>query len=176
MSLPQRKSVMKAFICSQFNYCPLVCMCHNRKLNTRINHIHERALRIVYRDYNSTFEELLCKDETFTIHERNIQLLGIELFKVVNGLSPDIMHDVFPLKQSVRYPTENIFETRNIHTVRYGTDSLSHLGPKIWSIIPNKIKEESTLISFTRKIKKWKPTLCPCRICKIYIDKVGYID
>ena len=63
---------MKSFIESQFGYCPLVWMFHSRSLNNRINHIHERALRIVYKDYYSSFEELLEKDKSFTIHERNI--------------------------------------------------------------------------------------------------------
>ena len=151
-------------------------MCHSRKLNTRINYIHERALRIVYQDYTSTFEELLLKHDAFTIHERNVQILGIELYKVINGLSTKIMSSIFPLKDSTRYPSENIFQTRNVHSVRYGTDSLAHLGPKIWSIIPNDIKEQKTLALFTKKIKKWKPSLCPCRLCKLYIKGVGFIN
>ena len=50
-----RRHIMKAFIQSQFGYCPLIWMCHSRALNTRINRIHERALHIVYNDYTSTF-------------------------------------------------------------------------------------------------------------------------
>ena len=77
MTQNQRKIIMKTFILSHFSYCPLVWMFHSRKLNNRINSIHERALRIVYRDNESTFDELLFKDESFTIHERNIQTLAI---------------------------------------------------------------------------------------------------
>ena len=61
-----------------------------RTLNNRINKIHERALRLVYNDEESSFENLLLKDNSFTIHERNIQTLAIELYKVVNHLSPKI--------------------------------------------------------------------------------------
>ena len=89
----------------------------------------------VYKDFASTFTELLGKDNSFTVHERNIQTLGIELYKVVNGLSPVIMKQVFPVKDNSRYPLENKFQTRNVNSVRYGTDTLAHLGPKIWSII-----------------------------------------
>ena len=73
-------------------------MFHSRKLNNRINKIHERALRIVYNDDLSSFDELLNRDSSFTIHSRNIQALAIEFYKVVNGLSPKIMNQVFPLK------------------------------------------------------------------------------
>ena len=51
MSLDKRRMVMKAFIESQFSYCPLIWMFHSRTLNNKINRLHERALRIVYSDY-----------------------------------------------------------------------------------------------------------------------------
>ena len=176
MNFRQRKVLMQAFIHSQFGYCPLVWMFHSRKLNNRINNIHERALRMVYKDFVSTFAELLSKDNSFTIHERNIQTLGIELYKVAIGLSPVIMSQVFPLKENIRYPSENKFKTRNVISVRYGTDTLAHLGPKIWSIIPNDIKEEQSLKLFTKKIKQWKPVKCPCKLCKTYVRGLGYIN
>ena len=47
MSLDQRRLIMKSFIKSQFGYCPLIWMIDSRKLNNKINRIHERALRIV---------------------------------------------------------------------------------------------------------------------------------
>ena len=74
MLFKRRREIMHAFILSQFGYCPLVWMFHSRKLNNRINTLHERALRIVYQDRISSFDELLSKDGSFTIHERNIRL------------------------------------------------------------------------------------------------------
>ena len=64
---------MKAFITSQFGYCPFVWMFHSRKLTNRVNKIHERALRLVYKDIASSFTELLIKDNSVTIHDRNFQ-------------------------------------------------------------------------------------------------------
>ena len=75
---PQKlRMVVKAFFESQFSYCPLVWMFHSRTLNNRINKLHERALRLVYKDPNLTFEQLLEKDNSFTIHHRNLQKLPI---------------------------------------------------------------------------------------------------
>ena len=51
-----------------------------RTSHTRINHLHERALGIVYNDNESTFEDLLKKDNYVSIHHKNIRLLGIELY------------------------------------------------------------------------------------------------
>ena len=73
---------MKSIIEAQFGYCPLVWMFHGRVLNRKINHLHERSLRIVYKDSISSFHELLQKDHSFTIHLRNIQSLPIELYKI----------------------------------------------------------------------------------------------
>ena len=64
MNLAQRRLIMNAFIFSQFGYCPLVWMFHSRKLNNRINSIHECALRTVFRDYESTFQQLLKQNKS----------------------------------------------------------------------------------------------------------------
>ena len=86
---------METFIESQFNYCPLIWMFHSRTINNKINRLHERALRIVYSDFKSSFEGLLMKDNSFSIHERNIQSLAIEIYKFLNGLSPSFLNNVF---------------------------------------------------------------------------------
>ena len=65
------------------------------KLNSRVNKLHERALRIVYQDYASSFTELLESNKSTTIHGRNIQLLATELFKVKNGFSSPFMNEIF---------------------------------------------------------------------------------
>ena len=176
MSTGKRKLIMKSFITSQFGYCPLVWMMHSRILNNRINKIHERALRIVYDDINSSFEELLRRDDSVTIHTRNIQSLATELFKVVNGESPEIMKQVFSLKKNVPYCTKFPFKTRNVRTVAYGTNTLSFLGPKIWSIVPTAIKESKSLVEFKREIRKWIPERCPCRLCFTYITDLGFVN
>ena len=61
MRFEQRKRIVNLFITSHFSHYPLVWMFHSRRLNNHIDHIHERALRIVYQDYNSSFKELLKK-------------------------------------------------------------------------------------------------------------------
>ena len=79
-------SIVKAFIESWFKYCPLLWIFHGRQTNDKINKLHERALRIVYSDTLTSFEELLVKDKTFTIHHRNIQPLSIEIYIAMNNL------------------------------------------------------------------------------------------
>ena len=154
MSQKQKRIIMSTFITSHFGYCPLVWMFHNRTLNRRINNIHERALRLVYNDSQSTFDELLIRDNSFTIHDRNLQSLAIELYKVVNDIAPQIMKSIFPLKSKLRYPRESIFETNNVKTVSWGTESLRYIGPKIWSLIPENFKSVRPLEKFKMKIRQ----------------------
>ena len=135
--------------------------------------VDTNGIKIVYKDYQSTFEELLLIDGTFTVHERNIQTLAIELYKVVNNLSPEIMNDIFPVNLNRRYPRQNTFKTFNINTVSWGLETLSNLGPQIWSIIPKKMKQFSLSV-FKKRIRQWKPEKCPCRLCKTYIHQLGF--
>ena len=79
--MSQLRLIMNAFIFSPFGYCPLVWMFHSRKLNNRINNIHERALTIIYRDYESTFQQLLKQNNSVAIYRRNLQILPTEIFK-----------------------------------------------------------------------------------------------
>ena len=174
MGPSQRRKIMKAFISSHFRYCPLVWMFHSRKLNNRINRTHERAIHVVYDDNISTFDNLLKKDGSVSIHMRNIQAIAIELYKVVHNLSPKMMNQIFVIKES-RYPSKSIFQTNNIRTTKYGLESLKYLGPKILELIPEEIKNISSLELFKRKIKEWCPKNCPCKLCKLYVQGVGYV-
>ena len=134
LKIEQRKLLLNAFITSQFSYAPVVWMFCNRKLNNHINRIHERALKIVYRNHNSTFEELLAKDGSFKIHDRNFQRLLIKIFKVKIKLAPEIMNEVFGIIESpYSLRNELRFKSRNICTVRYGTETAAFIGSKIWS-------------------------------------------
>ena len=123
------------------------------------------SLRIVYRDAHSSFDELLRKDNTFTVHDRNIQFLAIELYKVKNVIAPEFMSDIFPLKDDIVYCLQQDFVTRRVNTVYNYIETLSYLGPKIWPLIPNEIKSLPSL-ELLKKIKVWKPTKYPCRLCK----------
>ena len=96
MSLDKRKMYLRAFIESQFSYCPLIWTFHSKTLNCKINRLHQKALRIVYGDYKSKFDELLEKDSSFSIYHRNIQTLVFQIFKFLNILCRQIMNENLP--------------------------------------------------------------------------------
>ena len=167
---------MKAFIESQFGYCPLLWMFHSRKLNNRINKLHERALRLVYKKEQLTFDELLTLDNSFRIHHRNLQKLAIEMFKVINDLSPKFMKSIFQSRgHSYNFRTILPFQGENIHTVYNGTETISFRGPKIWALVPNEIKNSKNLQIFKNEIKQWTPSDCTCTMCKVFVPNYGFI-
>ena len=147
MSLEKRRTLMKAFIESQFNYCPLIWMLHSRALNNKINRIHERALRTVY-----------------------------SIYKYLHGLSPAILNEVVNVNKTIPYDLRmrNELYARNPKTVRYGTEIISFLSPKIWSLIPQNIKDSGSFPCFKKNIRKWKPN-CLCRLRKTFLQHVRFI-
>ena len=172
-----KKASQKLYALAQFGYCPLIWMFHSRGLNNKINRIHERALRITYKDKSSTFQELLEKDNSVSIHHRNIQKLAIEIYKVLHGFSPPILNDIFvPVSRPYNFRRNDTLQRRRVNSVRHGTESVSFLGPKLWDLIPRDIKISQSLSIFKRKIKKWVLLQCPCRLCKIYLQQVGFIQ
>ena len=168
---------MKTFVTSQFNYCPLIWMFHNRTLNNKINRLHERALRLVYTDEKLSFHQLLEMDNSVSIHHRNLQRLAIEMYKIKNKLSPLPMQDLF-VDNANPYDLreKRCCETTNIRTVSYGTETIRYRGPKTWDLVPSHIKEAKSLSEFKSKIIAWKPLECTCRLCKNFIPELGFIN
>ena len=133
-------------------------MFHNRCLDNKINSIYERALTITYQDHISSFQDLLNKSKSFSIIFRNFQVLATEKFKIYRILCPDILREIFvPKINSYNICRNNTFERRQVHSVYYGTESLSFLSPKIWDLVSLELKKLESLEVFKFKIKKWIP-------------------
>ena len=82
MDFEKRRSLIKAFVISQFKYCPFIWVFHNRTLNNKINWICERVLRLVYQNKDLSFSELLELDNSVIIHQKKLQVFVTEIFPV----------------------------------------------------------------------------------------------
>ena len=81
------------------------------------------------------------------------------------NLSPPIIQNIFrTTKPAYSLRRDAIFESRRIQIQRYGIESLTYLGPKIWTEVTNEIKESSSLDIFKNKIRNWRPKLCPSKL------------
>ena len=112
--------IMNAFVVSQFSYCTLVWMFHDRSVNKKISKIHKRTLRIACQNSLSNFADLLWKAKTVSTHYENVQLLATEISKAQMSLSPTLMnHQIFVEKDTPCYGAlqrPSIFFTKKIES------------------------------------------------------------
>ena len=132
-------------------------MCHSHANNGKINRLHERCLRVIYSDKQSSFETLLGKNGSVSVLNQNLQILATEMCKIKNDLAPLIV-TISPIR-----------------TVYHGSESITFLGPKIWNILPERLENTTSVEAFKLQIKKWKPENCSCRLCKVYVQNVGFV-
>ena len=127
-------------------------------------------MSVNHRDYNATFSELLSKDKSVTIHQRNLQLLlQLLIFKTKNELNPKIKGMVYNLRNN------SSLKIGNLKTVFYETESFNNLGAKIWNLLPDEYKELISLSTFKSRISNWVTDECPCRMCKNYVANIDFI-
>ena len=176
MDTENLKQVMQAFVLSHFSYSHLVWLFYDRTINHRINHIHERALRLEYKNYRTDFGSLLEQRNLVFIHVKNLPLLMTEIYKTRSGLSPPFIKDIFADRSSgydLRHGNDS--QLPKVHTTTHGIETISLLGNRLWSTLPNIIKEAGALPIFKSHINCWKGENCNCKLCKTYIPQVGYL-
>ena len=176
MDTEKLKLLMRAFVLSHFSYCPLVWMFNDRTTNHRINHLHERALRIAYNDHTNDFGYLLEQSNSVPIHIRNLQLLMTEVFKTKFHLNPPFMKDFFRERNmSYNLRHANDAQLPKVQTTSSGIETIAYLGGRLWQLLPQEIKQSSSLSIFRKRIKCWKGGECNCRLCRKYIPQVGFL-
>ena len=164
LNTESKRVLIESFIMANFNYCPLVWMFCSAKLKQKQENIQKRALRFLYDDDESTYEELLHKAKKPTIEIRKLRTLATEIFKTINNLNPPYMKEIFT-QNTIRNPERKRLLVKATNTKRYGTDSLRHIGPKIWNCLPQDIKDSSSLFIFKSQINTWSGPSCNCAAC-----------
>ena len=144
----------------------------SRRMNRKINYVHERSLRLVYRDYVSTYTQLLRMDNSLSFHHRNIHNVAIGLFKVKKDLSPSFMKEIFVYDE-----TKDKFNRPNVRLVNMGEQSLRSFRPVIWNtMLPQDVKSKPNLSQFKSALESWIPDNCHCKLCKTYVPGLGYVE
>ena len=140
------KLLMKAYIMSQFSYCSLVWMFHKRNLNNRIHRIHETAPQIEYKDNFPSFENLLLMDNLVTVHQRNLQLLMIEIYKTRNNPNPNVMKQIFEVRvlpYKLRYSEK--LQLPKAKTTGLGIDTVRFEEGTVQEMLPHELKKLNSL-------------------------------
>ena len=108
----------------------------------RINRIHERTLRLIYpNQHQLTFKELLEKNKTVSIHQRNLQTLATEIYKAKNKISLEVVNSLFEFtNKNYNLRNASILKRKRYFTIHYGSESLVSLASKIWELVPDSIR------------------------------------
>ena len=92
-------------------------------------------------------------------------------------LAPEIMNEGFDIIESTKLLRNELrFKSQNICTVRYGIETATFVGSRIWSYMSSELKESMSLSVFRSQIKSCKPEHYPCKLCKIYLQRIGYLQ
>jgi ribonuclease P/MRP protein subunit RPP40 len=165
LSVDQKLVLLNSYVMSQFNYCSNVWMFHGKVVNDRINRIHKRALRAVYNDFSSNYQQLLLKGDHVTIHQKNLKTLATKTFKSVHGYSPKFINAMFTVKKvKYNHRIQNLLTLPETSTITYGLHSFTYRACLTWNNIKDDIKDSAFTSVFKRELKKLL-VKCSCKVC-----------
>ena len=106
------------------------------------------------------------KQNDITIHQKHLQRLMIEIYKIVNQDSPELLWNTFTRKtQPYNLRNKNLLKLPPTKSVKYGTNSIVFKGSILWNKLPNDIKFSKDKETFKKNIKKWVCCDCTCKCC-----------
>ena len=136
---------------SNSNYFPLVWYFSSSKSLQKIKRIQERALRFLYNDHKSSYDDLLIRSKKCTMQVARQRTLCIEIFKTIKNLNPPFMQSIFSSRTS-KHPSRN-------------SNNLNHFRPNQVTFGSKSLKADN-LNSVKRMIKQWNGPYCKSNVCK----------
>lgn len=161
-----RLTIYHSFILSNFNYCPVTWHFCSEINSKKMEKIQERALRFIYEDKSSTYDELLIKSKLPSLKIRRIRSIALETFKIINKQSPLYLHDLIEIKQhkySFRY--QNTASLPKVRTTKYGLNSFKYFAARTWNDLPDHFRKETSFLQFKNLINSWNGRSCHCSAC-----------
>ncbi len=133
--------------------------------------IQESALRFVYKDYVSTYKELLVKGNHGMLYISRIRIIATDVNKALTELSPKYLQDMIE-KSDCDYNlwASSLLTQPKYNTVSYGLNSFRYKEPIIWNSLPNYIKEAIPLSEFKYLIESWDAPKCLCNLCQTMLE------
>lgn len=159
-----RMTIFKSFILANFNYCPIIWHSCSAKSAHKLERLQERALRFVYHDYTSSYEDLLSRDNLPTLHLRRIRSIAFEVHKLINNIGAPYNFNLFQKKFS-NLRNSGDLDLPRTKSIKHGTRSLSYQGAFIWNQMPSSLKSCVDFKSFRSLLSKWTPGRCRCAMC-----------
>ena len=128
--------------------------------------IQERALKFIYNENHSTYEELLAKSKLPSLKIRRIRTIAIETFKIINKETPQYLHDLVTLKNNkYNFRYSNTAHIPTVKTTRHGLNSFRYYASKTWNELPDHFRKETSFNQFKSLINSWNGSSCHCSFC-----------
>jgi len=159
-------TIYHSFILSNFNYCPVSCHVCSEANTKKMETIQERALKFIYNENHSTYEELLAKSKLPSLKIRGMRTISIETFKIINKETPQYLDDLVTLKNNkYNFTYSSIPHIQTVKTTRYGFNSFRYNASKIWNELPDHLRKETSFHQFKSLINSWNGSSCHCSFC-----------
>ena len=125
--------------------------------------MHEKTPQTVYRNSDCSHKELLKMIHYFTVHQRNIQSLAIELFKVEQNISKYMRNNIFQIRENLRWNlrSQTEFLRSSASKSQCGLKFLREFNSKLWNMVPAEIKNST---NFKEKVRNWETKNCNCKL------------
>ena len=153
--------------CQPSIFAPL-CGTFVKKTNTeKLERIHFRALKFIFQDFDATYENLIMREGTTTLHLSRLRGLALETFKIIHGNSLIYLNHFLTLKETCyNFRCTNLLNLPRVRSSRHGTNSFSFQAAKLWNALPEEARKITTFNVFKRFIKGWNGVSCKCNMCK----------
>ena len=166
------RMLYNSFINSNFLFCANVWHFGLKGNFWKLEKINKRALRVILKDYTSSYPQLLLKAQTKSIYVQNLHVILVECFKYINGINPSILVNVFNFREH-DHNTRGLqmLQLPQVSSETHGINSFRYQAPKLWNSIPDNMKLAEDADEFKINIKHWKPecTCGDCIICKMHL-------
>ena len=159
--------IYHSFILSNFGYCPLAWHFCNQGSVQKMERIQERALRFIYDDYISPYQNLLSKSNFPSLHIRRLKTMALEAYKILHKQSPVYLHDLLVRNENkITFRYNNQVIIPRVRTTTHGLNSFRYSAAKLWNELPDNFRTTSSFSQFKRLIENWNGFSCKCRACK----------
>ncbi len=170
LPVESKLTIFNAFIVSNFLYCPVVWHMCSKTDTKKVEKVQERELCFIYRKFESDYKSLLNLAECSSLYMDRLRAIVTEVYKAINGMSPEYLQDLFVIQANVHdLRDNNKMKLYKFKIMTYGKHSIKYATGILWNSINEDIKNTDNVNVFKRKIKNWQGPICHCGECLIYI-------
>ena len=152
----------KAYILPHFTYCSTVWMHCSKTAAGKREKLNERAMRCIFNDNISTYDELLVKANMPSLQNRRIQRdMCILKYKIIYATTSTLISGLLSLRSNecnLRGKMKLVLPRAN--TSKYGLHTFRYYSPKMWNFLRDELRTAPTIKHFVSQIRKTTFVLC----------------